>query len=102
LYSWPSKGALSSQDYSYDRESAGQAEPYLLQFLETVARETGASSVSIIADSMGRRLLLPVLRDLKRATPTGVAISKVILAAPDVDRAANKNIAREVIGVRRG
>ena len=35
LYSWPSKGALSSQDYSYDRESAGAAEPYLRQFLET-------------------------------------------------------------------
>ena len=26
---WPSKGALSSQDYSYDRESSSQAEPYL-------------------------------------------------------------------------
>jgi esterase/lipase superfamily enzyme len=102
LYSWPSKGALSSQDYSYDRESAGQAEPYLLQFLETVARETGATSVSIIAHSMGSQLLLPVLRDLKRATPPGVAISQVILAAPDVDRDAFENIAREVIGVSRG
>ncbi len=102
LYSWPSKGALSSQDYSYDRESSGQAEPYLRQFLEVVARETGATSVSVIAHSMGSQLLLPVLRDLKRATPPGVAISQVILAAPDVDRDAFENIARELIGVSRG
>jgi esterase/lipase superfamily enzyme len=102
LYSWPSKGALSTQDYSYDRESSGQAEPYLRQFLELVARETGATSVSIIAHSMGNQLLLPVLRDLKRAAPPGVAISQVILAAPDIDRDAFENIARDVVGVSRG
>jgi esterase/lipase superfamily enzyme len=102
LYSWPSKGALSSQDYSYDRESSGQAEPYLRQFLEVVARETGATSVSVIAHSMGSQLLLPVLRDLKRVAPTGIVISQVILAAPDVDRDAFENIAREVVGVSRG
>ena len=102
LYSWPSKGALSSQDYSYDRESAGAAEPYLRQFLETVARETGATSVSVIAHSMGNQLLLPVLRDLKYAAPSNVKVSQVILAAPDVDRDAFENIAKEVIGVSRG
>ena len=102
LYSWPSKGALSSQDYSYDRESSGQAEPYLRQFLEVVARETCAKSVSVIAHSMGNQLLLPVLRDLKRAAPPSVAISQVILAAPDVDRDAFENIARELVGVSRG
>ncbi len=102
LYSWPSKGALSTQDYSYDRESSGQAEPFLRQFLEVVARETGAKSVSVIAHSMGNQLLLPVLRDLKRAAPPSVAISQVILAAPDVDRDAFENIARELVGVSRG
>jgi esterase/lipase superfamily enzyme len=102
LYSWPSKGALSTQDYSYDRESSGQAEPYLRQFLEVVARETGAKSVSVIAHSMGNQLLLPVLRDLKRAAPPSVAISQVILAAPDVDRDAFENIAKELAGVSRG
>jgi esterase/lipase superfamily enzyme len=102
LYSWPSKGALSAQDYSYDRESSGQAEPYLRQFLEVVARETGATSVSIIAHSMGNQLLLPVLRDLKHAAPPSVTVSQVILAAPDVDRDAFENIANDVIGVSRG
>jgi esterase/lipase superfamily enzyme len=102
LYSWPSKGSLSSSDYSYDRESSGAAEPYLRQFLETVSRETGAKSVSIIAHSMGNQLLLPVLRDLKYGPPPGVAISQVILAAPDVDRDAFENIAKEIAGVSRG
>jgi esterase/lipase superfamily enzyme len=102
LYSWPSKGALTVHDYSHDRESAGQAEPYLREFLELVARETGAKSVSIIAHSMGNQLLLPALRELRRTAPSNVTISQVVLAAPDVDRDAFENIARELAGVSRG
>jgi esterase/lipase superfamily enzyme len=102
LYSWPSKGSLTLHDYSHDRESSGQAEPYLREFLELVARDTGAKSVSIIAHSMGNQLLLPALRDLKRMAPPDVTISQVILAAPDVDRDAFENIAHELTGVSRG
>jgi len=102
LYSWPSQGALSLHDYSHDRESSGQAEPYLREFLELVARDTGAKSVSIIAHSMGNQVLLPVLRDLKQLAPHDVTISQVILAAPDVDRDAFQNIAHELAGVSRG
>jgi esterase/lipase superfamily enzyme len=102
VYSWPSKGTLGFQDYSYDRESAGQAEPYLRDFLELVARETGAKSISVIAHSMGNQLLLPVLRDLKRMAPPGVQISQVILAAPDVDRDNFEFLAKEIQGVSRG
>ena len=102
VYSWPSKGALGPSDYSYDRESTGQAEPHLRAFIELVARETGATSVSIIAHSMGNQLLLPVLRDLKRAAPPGVQISQVILAAPDVDRDTFEFLAKEITGVSSG
>ena len=102
LYSWPSKGMFGLHDYSYDRESSGQAEPYLRQFLAMIAHETGAASMSVIAHSMGSQLLLPVLRDLKHAAPPGVTISQVILAAPDVDRDAFENIARELTGATRG
>jgi esterase/lipase superfamily enzyme len=102
VYSWPSKGNLGFQDYSYDRESAGQAEPYLSAFLELVARETGAKSISVIAHSMGNQLLLSVLRDLKRSAPPGVQISQVILAAPDVDRDNFEFLAKEIQGVSRG
>jgi esterase/lipase superfamily enzyme len=102
LYSWPSMGSLTLHDYSHDRESSGQAEPYLREFLELVARDTGAKSVSIIAHSMGNQLLLPALLDLKRMAPADVTISQVILAAPDVDRDAFENIAHELTGVSRG
>ncbi len=102
LYSWPSKGQFGVQDYSYDRESSGAAEPYLRQFLEIVARETGAKSLSIIAHSMGNQLLLPVLRDLKRSAPPGIEISQVIMAAPDVDRDNFNFIASEIKGISKG
>jgi esterase/lipase superfamily enzyme len=102
MYSWPSKGELGLQDYSYDRESTGQAEPYLKQFLQLVTAESGAKSVSVIAHSMGNQLLLQVLRDLKRSTPDGVVLSQVILAAPDVDRDGFEFLAKEIAGVSRG
>jgi esterase/lipase superfamily enzyme len=86
LYSWPSKGLTGLQDYGYDRDSAGQAEPYFKQFLELVIQKSGAKSLSVIAHSMGNQLLLPVLKDLKNSMPAGVQLSQIILAAPDVDR----------------
>lgn len=98
LYSWPSKGAIGLNDYPHDRESSTQAEPFLREFLDMVARDSGATSVSIIAHSMGNQLLLPVLRELKRTAPAGLTISQVIMAAPDVDRHAFENLAREISG----
>ena len=100
VYSWPSLGQLTG--YPYDRESAEQAQPYLRDFLEMVTRETGATSVSIIAHSMGNQLLLPVLRELKRQAPPGIAISELILAAPDVGRDNFAFLAREIQGLACG
>lgn len=102
MYSWPSKGQLGLQDYSYDRESSTQAEPYLRQFLEFVTRETGAKSVNIIAHSMGNQVLLNVLRELKRLPPADVHIGEIILAAPDVDRDTFEFLAKEISGFGRG
>lgn len=100
LYSWPSGGTL--QGYTYDRESAAQAEPYFREFLETVINETEAKKVSVIAHSMGNQLLLRVLQDLKRSLPEGVLISQLILAAPDVDRHSFENIVRSINGIAEG
>ncbi|WP_244534679.1 alpha/beta hydrolase [Hyphomicrobium sp. CS1GBMeth3] len=99
-YSWPSGGGLAS--YTYDRESSGQSEPYLKQFMELVIKKTGAQSVSIIAHSMGNQPTLQVLRDLRRSTPDSVRISQVILAAPDVDRDNFANIAADIKGLAGG
>ena len=102
VYSWPSKGQIGFQDYSYDRESAGQAEPYLRELVDYIAKETGAKSLSIIAHSMGNQVLLPVLRDMKRSPPAGIEISQIVLAAPDVDRDTFEFLAKEILGVGRG
>lgn len=100
LYSWPSGGTL--QGYTYDRESAAQAEIYLRQFLTMVAQETGAKTVSVIAHSMGNQLVLRVLQDLKRSLPEGLKLSQLILAAPDVDRDSFENIVSSITGVAKG
>jgi esterase/lipase superfamily enzyme len=99
-YSWPSGGGLAS--YTYDRESSGQSEPYLKQFMNLVIEKSGAKSVSIIAHSMGNQPTLQVLRDFKRSKPDGVQISQIILAAPDVDRDNFENIASEIQGLASG
>ena len=100
LYSWPSGGTFES--YTYDRESAGQSQPFMRDFLNLVVKETGAKSVSIIAHSMGNQPVLQILRDLKYSKPEGVVISQIILAAPDVDRDNFENIAAEIKGMAKG
>lgn len=100
VYSWPSGGGVAS--YTYDRESASQAEPYLEEFLKLVLQKSGAKSVSLIAHSMGNQLLLRVLQDINRQKPEGVQISQIILAAPDVDRDAFENIASSIKGLASG
>jgi esterase/lipase superfamily enzyme len=99
-YSWPSGGGVAS--YTYDRESAGAAQPYLRQFLDLVVKQSGAKSISVIAHSMGNQPLLEVLKDMKSAAPPGVVISQVILAAPDVDADNFTNLASTIQGFARG
>lgn len=100
VYSWPSGGGIAS--YTYDRESASQAENYLADFLKLVTQKSGAKHVSVIAHSMGNQLLLRVLQDLQRTKPDGVEISQIIFAAPDVDRDAFEAIAGQLKNFARG
>lgn len=100
-YSWPSGGGLAS--YIYDRDSAQGAERYLYEFLQMVQNETGSTSISIIAHSMGNQMLLQVLRSLKLRAPDAIAkINQIILASPDVDRDAFEGIAAEINGIGKG
>jgi esterase/lipase superfamily enzyme len=100
VYSWPSGGAVAS--YTYDRESAGAAQPYLRQFLDLVVKETGAKSISVIAHSMGSQPLMEVLKDMRSSVPEGTVISQVIFAAPDVDADNFANLARRIEGFAKG
>ncbi|MEO1650791.1 MAG: alpha/beta hydrolase [Pseudomonadota bacterium] len=100
VYSFPSKG--SWDDYTYDRESAGQAEPYFEEFVKLVLQQTGAKAVSIVAHSMGNQLLLPVLRNLRQQLPANVRLHQVVFAAPDVDRNRFESLAKSIIGFSQG
>jgi esterase/lipase superfamily enzyme len=100
LYSWPSGAGIAG--YTYDSNSAQQAEPYFQQFLMMVLKETGAKNVSIIAHSMGNQLLLQTLRNLDRSNPEVARINQIILAAPDVDRDSFQFLASQIQGVGKG
>lgn len=99
-YSWPAGSGWAS--YPYARDSAQQAEPYLYEFLQMVQNETGTTSISIVAHSMGNQMLLQVLRSLKQRSPGVSKINQIILAAPDVDRDAFEFLAGEIKGVAKG
>lgn len=100
IYSWPSGGAVAS--YTYDRESAGQAQPYLRKFLDLIVKQSGAKTISIVAHSMGTQPLLEVLKDLKSTAPDELIISQIILAAPDVDADTFTNLAHRIEGLAKG
>lgn len=100
LYSWPSGGGFTG--YGYDRESSAQAEPYLREFLDLVIKNSGASSVSVIAHSMGNMPLLRVLQTLGPSLPPNVRLNQIILAAPDVDRDLFENLAANLKQYGRG
>jgi esterase/lipase superfamily enzyme len=100
MYSWPSGGSFTT--YTYDRDSAMQAEPYLRDFIELVVEDSGARHISLIAHGMGSEPLLRVLRDLRRSSTGAPRIHQLILAAPDVDRAAFETQAAQIKAVSKG
>ena len=86
LYSWPSKASLLG--YVADQQSIVDTVPHLKKFLEDVAARSGATTVHLIAHSMGNRAMLNAVSQLA-ADKTFKYYGKfnsLVLAAPDVDR----------------
>lgn len=79
-YSWPSRGSMFS--YTADEDSVQWTALHLLNFLQAVYTRSGATSIDIIAHSMGNRALLAALQLL--GASSGPQFDQVILAAPDV------------------
>ena len=100
VYSWPSGG--SSDKYLYDADSTLRAGPYFKEFLDLVAEKTGATRISVIAYSMGSRLLLPVLSEMRRSSPNSSRLDQVILVAPDMDGNQFKSLLAASQGVAKG
>jgi esterase/lipase superfamily enzyme len=86
LFTWPSRGELRLNAYTYDRESAIYSRDALEQLLETLAANRDVKEVNILAHSMGNYVTLEALRGKAIAGgKIGSKIKNVFLVAPDVD-----------------
>jgi esterase/lipase superfamily enzyme len=84
LYSWPSKGKLG--EYTADEATIDWVTPHLEKFLETVAVQSHATTVHLIAHSMGNRALTRALSSIAAKHAGGPPMFQhVFLAAPDID-----------------
>jgi esterase/lipase superfamily enzyme len=79
-YSWPSRGSMFA--YTADEDSVQWTAMHLSNFLQAVYEKSGATSIDIIAHSMGNRALLSALQLL--GSTAAPQFDEVVLAAPDV------------------
>lgn len=86
FYSWPS----FSDWYRYpdDAENIQRSVGQIREFLENVARNSGATSINLVAHSMGNVGLTQALAELESETPL---FNQVVLAAPDIDASVFQN-----------
>ena len=86
LFSWPSQGKLA--DYDADAQFAFNAVRQLSDVIASVAEVDGKKQqVTIVAHSMGSRVLTVAVSDFLRKHPTYEStIGPIVLAAPDVSR----------------
>src|SRR5712671_6350308 len=98
LFSWASNGGLL--DYLYDTNSALNARGSFLKVLRTL-RSGGIEKIHVLAHSMGNLVVLEALAgEARTADPLNIA--QLIMAAPDVDSDAFKQLAPEVRRITRG
>lgn len=87
VYSWSSQAYLWG--YLSDTSNVEWTEPYLIRFLETLVRESGARRVHLMAHSMGTRAIARAVRDIVRGRGRGERrgpeFDQIILAASDFD-----------------
>lgn len=98
IFSWPSSEQLSG--YTKDECNIEWSLPHFKKLLSRVENEVGAEKVTLIAHSMGNRLVMWSLRDrCESARCHGVPPSKmpdVVLTSPDVDTGTFKHYANDV------
>jgi esterase/lipase superfamily enzyme len=96
VFSWPAGERLSA--YSEAAASAEWSTPHLVEFLRDLRERTGASSVHLVAHSMGNRLVTRALQQLALREPARQPLfNQVVLAAPDVDAAVFRQLAGDVL-----
>jgi esterase/lipase superfamily enzyme len=96
FYSWPSKSSLLG--YFADEQSVAETTGDLKQFLQDVASYSGATTIHLIAHSMGNRALLAAVSQLAADSrfKDFNKFNSLVLAAPDVDRVTFTNLVAQI------
>jgi esterase/lipase superfamily enzyme len=83
-YSWPSQATLLG--YTIDETNVVWTVPHLKKFLLDISERSGATTINLIAHSMGNRALTAALKEVAiTETQSTPRFNKVVLAAPDID-----------------
>jgi esterase/lipase superfamily enzyme len=92
LYTWPSKGQLAT--YPADEATIEWSTPHLQKFLETVASQSHAKTIHLVAHSMGNRALTGALKGIAQSHQGMLPMFReVFLAAPDIDAGVFRQLA---------
>lgn len=98
IFSWPSSEQY--QGYMKDECNIEWSLPHFRKLLQQIESEIGADKLTLVAHSMGNRLLMWSLRDrcadAKCHQQELTKFSHVVLTSPDVDTGTFKNYASEV------
>jgi esterase/lipase superfamily enzyme len=97
-YSWPSQGELGLIAYNKDSRNADLTADHLKVFLSMLAAKSGATTIHLIAHSMGNRPLTNVLNKPLTGSPqpNQQLFNQVVLMAPDIDAAVFKQMAQQL------
>lgn len=91
LYSWPSHGEINPIAYNKDGRNAELSISHFSAFLTQVATIPGVKTISVIAHSMGNRVVMHALAD---GAATGkVHVRHIALLAPDIDASEFRKLA---------
>jgi len=82
LYSWPSAGNATA--YSSDEAAIEASFPFFSQFMDLVEKSVSGEPLSVLAHSMGNRLLTRLI-DQRSRSSVGRKLKNAVFAAPDVD-----------------
>jgi esterase/lipase superfamily enzyme len=87
LFSWPSKGSQSPLAYTHDETQARWTLRDLREFVELIVEQSGATTIHLLAHSMGNRALSEAISRVGAAAARGggTLFNEIVLTAPDID-----------------